>query len=168
MAEWVIERLSSSHERGDFCCGKDALDNFLKTLVGQYEKKGIGRTYVATAAGEKKVLGYYTAAAGAFALDALPEPARKKLPKHPLPTIHLGRLAVDRCCQGQGLGEMLLFHFLHTALGVSEELGVFAVDVWAMDEQALPFYLKYGFIPLEDAPLHLYLPMKTVEKMFEN
>jgi GNAT superfamily N-acetyltransferase len=134
--------------------------------VGQYEKRRLGRTFVATAPGEKKVLGYYTAASGAFALDALPESGRKGLPKHPVPTIHLGRLAVDRSCQGKGLGEALLFHFLHKALEVSEELGVFAVDVWSMDEQALPFYLKYGFIPLEDAPLHLYLPLGTVEKMF--
>jgi hypothetical protein len=46
-------------------------------------------------------------------------------------------------------------------------VGVFAADVWAMDEQACPFYLKYGFIPLEDAPLHLYLPIETVEQMFD-
>jgi GNAT superfamily N-acetyltransferase len=166
MAEWIIERLNKAHERDSFCCGKESLDTFLHTLVSQYEKKRVGRTFVATAPDEKKVLGYYTAAAGAFSLDALPESSRKGLPKHPIPTIHLGRLAVDRSCQGQGLGEILLFHFLQKALQVAEDLGVFAVDVWAMEEQALPFYLKYGFIPLQDAPLHLYLPIKTVEKMF--
>jgi GNAT superfamily N-acetyltransferase len=168
MAEWVIERLSKSHERGAFCCGKESLDTFLKTLVGQYEKKRIGRTFVATAPVDKRVLGYYTAAAGSFTLSALPEKARKGLPKHPVPTIHLGRLAVDQSCQGKGLGEILLFHFLKRALEVSQGLGVFAVDVWAMDEQALPFYLKYGFIPLQDAPLHLYLPIGTVETMFNS
>jgi GNAT superfamily N-acetyltransferase len=166
MAEWVIERLDKTHARGSFFCGKEPLDTFLKTLVSQYEKKRVGRTFVAAAAGEKKVLGYYTTATGSFALDALPEGRRKGLPKHPIPTVHLGRLAVDQSCQGQGLGETLLFHFLHKARAVSEELGVFAVDVWAMDEQALPFYLKYGFSPLEKAPLHLYLPIGTVEKMF--
>lgn len=166
MADWVIERLSKSHDRGAFCCGKDSLDAFLKTLVGQYEKKRVGRTFVATAPGDKRVLGYYTAAAGSFGLDALAEKDRKGLPKHPIPTIHLGRLAVDRSCQGKALGETLLFHFLRRALEVSEGLGVFAVDVWAMDEQALPFYLKYGFIPLQGATLHLYLPIGTVAKMF--
>ncbi len=166
MADWVIERLDKSHERGAFCCGKEPLDTFLKALAGQYEKKRVGRTFVATACGDKKVLGYYTAATNSFALDALPAGRRKGLPKHPIPTVHLGRLAVDRSCQGKRLGEILLYHFLHKALEFSEELGVFAVDVWAMDEQALPFYLKYGFIPLEDAPLHLYLPIATVETMF--
>jgi GNAT superfamily N-acetyltransferase len=166
MAEWVIERLDKSHERGSFCCGKDSLDLFLKTLVSQYQKKRVGRTFVVTASGDKKVLGYYTVAAGSISLNALPEDRRKGLPKHPIPTLHLGRLAVDQSCQGQGLGALLLFHFLRKALEASEAFGVYAVDVWAMDEQALPFYLKYGFIPLADAPLHLYLPIGTVEQLF--
>ena len=28
------------------------------------------------------------------------------------------------------------------------------------------FYQKYGFIPLQDDPFHLYLPMATVRAMF--
>jgi GNAT superfamily N-acetyltransferase len=166
MADWVIERLDRSHDRESFSCGHEPLDNFLKTLVTQYEKRRLGRTFVATASGDKKVLGYYTIAAGSFALDVLPEAARKGLPKHPLPTVHLGRLAVDLTCQGKRLGETLLFHFLQQALEASHNLGIFAVDVWAMHDEARPFYVKYGFMPLADAPLHLYLPMKMVEKMF--
>jgi len=166
MADWVIERLDRSHDRESFSCGQEPLDTFLKTLVTQYEKRRLGRTFVATAAGDKKVLGYYTIAAGSFALDVLPEAARKGLPKHPLPTVHLGRLAVDLTCQGKRLGETLLFHFLHQALEASHNLGIFAVDVWAMHNEARPFYVNYGFMSLADAPLHLYLPMKMVEKMF--
>jgi GNAT superfamily N-acetyltransferase len=166
MADWVIERLSRFHERDGFSCGQEALDTFLRTLVSQYEKRRLGRTFVACATGDKKVLGYYTSAANSFALDALPKAHRKGLPKHPIPTVHLGRLAVDLSCQGKRLGETLLFHFLHQALDVSHNLGVFAVDVWALHDAAKSFYLKYGFISLEDAPLHLYLPLKTVEKMF--
>jgi hypothetical protein len=45
-------------------------------------------------------------------------------------------------------------------------MGVYAVDVRATDDKARDFYLKYGFLSLQDLPLHLYLPMKTVEQMF--
>jgi ribosomal protein S18 acetylase RimI-like enzyme len=166
MAEWVVERLRSAHDRTEFHCGNDPLDTFLKHLAGQYEKRRLGRTFVAVEQGEKRVSGYYTSAAGSFAIDALPAAARKGLPKHPLPTVHLGRLAVDQSCQGKRLGETLLFHFLHRALAVSADLGVFAVDVRATDEQAGRFYVKYGFVPLQDATLHFYLAMATVEKMF--
>jgi GNAT superfamily N-acetyltransferase len=166
MVEWVIEPLDKSHERGAFACGNENLDTFIKTLAGQYERKRLGRTFVAVAQGEKRVAGYYTSSAGALALDALPDRARKGLPRHPVPTVHLGRLAVDLSRQGLRLGEELLFHFLHQALDTSRKQGVFAVDVWATDAPARAFYLKYGFMPLEDSALHLYLPLKAVEQLF--
>jgi ribosomal protein S18 acetylase RimI-like enzyme len=166
MADWVIEPLNKSHDREPFSCGNDSLDRFLKTLAGQYEKKRLGRTFVATEAGQKRVFGFYTAATGSFSCESLPEADRKRLPRHPVPTAHLGRLAVDLSCRGRRLGETLLFDFLHRALQASADLGIFAVDVWATDEQARAFYLKYGFLTLQDAPLHLYLPLGTVEKMF--
>lgn len=166
MANWVIERLDKSHDRAGFSCGKPALDAFLKTLVSQYEKKRLGRTFVATRPGEKQVLGYYTAATGSLAVTTLALAVGKRLPKHPLPTAHLGRLAVDVSCRGQGLGWRLLYHFLSSVLEVSARLGLFAVDVWAIDDEARTFYATHGFRPLEDAPLHLYLPIQTIEQMF--
>ncbi len=167
MADWTIERLSSRHEREAFCCGNASLDAFLKTLAGQYQKRRLGQSFVAVPAGENTVRGYYTSAAGSLDLNALPQKQRKKLPKHPLPTVHLGRLAIDRGHQGQRLGETLLFHFLRAALDAANTLGVYAVDVLATDDTAHDFYLKYGFLPLQDLPLHLFLPMKTIEQMFD-
>jgi hypothetical protein len=49
---------------------------------------------------------------------------------------------------------------------VAERIGVFAVDLFSKDDEAKRFYLKYGFIPLQDDPFHLYLPMATVRGMF--
>jgi GNAT superfamily N-acetyltransferase len=166
MAEWVIEPLRAAHERADFACGKAPLDTFLRTLVTQYEKRRLGRTFVATEPGQVKVAGYYTLAAGAFDVSCLPEAARKKLPKHPIPTVHLGRLAVDQSFRGKRLGETLLFHALRTSLEITAKLGAFAIDVRAIDDEARAFYLKYGFLPLGDDPRHLYLPTPTVEALF--
>jgi hypothetical protein len=61
---------------------------------------------------------------------------------------------------------MLLFHFLKTACDVADRIGIFAVDLFSKDDDARRFYLKYGFIPLQDDPLHLYLPIATVRAMF--
>jgi GNAT superfamily N-acetyltransferase len=166
MADWQIGRLQAMHERAGFTCGKPALDLFLHTLVSQYEKRHLGRTFVATEPGEACVAGYYTLAAGAVDVSSLPEAARKKLPQHPVPTLHLGRLAVDEAFRGKRLGETLLFHALQAALELSDKLGAFAVDLWAIDDDAAAFYRKYGFLPLDDAPRHLYLPMKTIAAMF--
>ena len=47
----------------------------------------------------------------------------------------------------------------------AESLGLYAVEVRALDERARGFYLKYGFAPLVDDPLHLYLSMKAVRQL---
>jgi GNAT superfamily N-acetyltransferase len=166
MAEWSVEPLNRSHERGEFTCGKGPLDNFLRTLVSQYEKRRLGRTYVLIRPGAKRVLGYYTLAAGAVSFENLPAQATKKLLRHPVPVILLARLAVDQSVRGQGLGGFLLADALRRCLSLAEQLGVHAVVVDALDDQAKAFYQHYGFAALRDDPLHLYLPMATIEDAF--
>jgi GNAT superfamily N-acetyltransferase len=166
MADWRIERLDASYQREDFCCGKASLDEFVRTLVNQYEKRRLGRTFVAVRRGEKKVLGYYTLASGSVPFENLPPAVAKKLPKHPVPVALLGRLAVDQRAQRQGLGELLMVDALRRCLTLADELGIFAVEVAAADAEAKGFYLEYGFVPLVDDELHLYLPMKTIAAAF--
>jgi GNAT superfamily N-acetyltransferase len=114
------------------------------------------------------VLGYYALSAGAFDLSALPEGKRRKLPRHPVPVSHLGRLAVDQGAKGQGLGASLLMDALARCERLADDLGIHAVEVWAIDDSARHFYLKYGFEPLTDDPNHLYLTMKTIRKLALN
>ena len=162
MADWVIEPLDRAHERGAFSCGNAALDTFLHTLVSQYEKRRLGKTYVAVLPGKPRVLGYYTLAAGAIACAHVPEKAAMKLPKHVVPAILLARLASDQCTRGQGLGAALLKDALLRTLDMSGKLGVHAMVVEAIDKEAKAFYEKFGFVPLLDNEFHLYLPLATI------
>jgi GNAT superfamily N-acetyltransferase len=164
VAEWQIERLGRSHKRGEFSCGKAPLDDFLRLRVSQYEKRRLGRTYVALFPGETKIAGYYTLASGAIPFANLPPDTAKRLPRHPVPVILLGRLAVDQKARGQGPGKALLQDALRRCLDLSEQLGLFAVEVLAIDAEARGFYAKYGFVPLADNDLHLFLPIKTIQE----
>ncbi len=164
MADWIIERFDDSHERGEFCCGKAPLDNFIKTLAGQYERKGVGRTFVAVQGADRRVAGYYTLALGAVSLPTVPRVYAKKLPKHPVTVVLLGRLAVDTKYQGHGLGEHLLFDAFQRILAIAEQAGAFAVEVVAINQGAKQFYEKYGFTPLTDQELHSFLPLATIRK----
>lgn len=166
MADWLIERLDRSHERDPFSCGNPVLDEFLRRLVSQYEKRNLGRNYVAVQPPSKQVLGYYTLASGSVAFQNVPDPAAKKLPHHPIPVVLLARLAVEHSLHGQGHGEALLIDALRRCLRVAEELGVHAVEVDAIDEHAKAFYEKYGFAALLDSPLHLFLPVATIRQAF--
>jgi predicted GNAT family N-acyltransferase len=94
----------------------------------------------------------------------MPAEAAKRLPTHPVPVILLGRLAVDQKARGQGLGKALLRDALRRSLELSDQLGLFAVEVLAIDAEAKGFYTKYGFVPLADNDLHLFLPIKTIHE----
>jgi GNAT superfamily N-acetyltransferase len=83
-----------------------------------------------------------------------------------VPVFHLARLAVDRHAQGIGLGKTLLMHALHNAARLSLGLGIYAVEVYAVDDTARDFHLKYGFVSLVDDPRHLYLSMKVLRRVF--
>lgn len=162
---WEFVPLSRTHVRAGFDCGEPALDEFLERYARQNQDRGISRTYVATRPGEPRVVGYFTLSTGAVEIRDMPEAERRRLPKHPVPVVHLGRLAVDRMERGRGLGEALLVEALRTAVRVSETVGGFAVEVVAKSESSRAFFGKYGFVSLQDDPFHLYLPMKSVRRV---
>ena len=82
-----------------------------------------------------------------------------------MPVAHLGRLAVDAGAQGHGLGETLLMDALARVVGAADSIGIHAVEVVTIDEDAKRFYLKYGFTELLDDPHHLYISIKTLRDL---
>lgn len=166
MPEWVIEPLDRAHERASFSCGKALFDEFLRTLVTQYERRRLRRSYVALRPGESRVVGYYTLASGAVSFGSLSPGSARKLPRHPVPVILVARLAVATEAQGQGLGRTLLVDALGRCLDLSGRLGVHAIEVEAIDDEAKAFSEKYGFVALSDDGRHLYLPIATVQRSF--
>jgi len=74
----------------------------------------------------------------------------------------LGRLAVDREHQGQGLAAALLKHFLLKALEVAEITGIRLVLVHAKNDQAASFYRHYSFEPSPIDDLTLVLLIKDI------
>ncbi|MBW3543212.1 MAG: GNAT family N-acetyltransferase [Planctomycetes bacterium] len=164
-AQWQIERLDRSHERSQFDCGVAVLNDWLRKLVSQYEKRDLARTYVAVEPGDTLVRGYYAISNHRVSYDALPDDQAKGLPHIDVPVVLLGRLAVDQSMQGQGLGEYLLLDALRRASYIADQIGVRAVEVDAIDDAAQAFYVKYGFVPLRDDERHLFLPMRVIRQL---
>lgn len=171
MDDWRIEPWTSEHDRSSFSSGKQLLDDFLSMRVSQYEKRSLGKTFVAVSftrgQGNRSVIGYYTLAAGSVLFEHLPKKSARKLPRHPIPIVLLARLAVDKSSQGKGLGEGLLLDALQRSLSLAADLGIYAVVVEAKDDSAASFYKRYGFVSLLDDPFHLYLPIATIEKILD-
>jgi GNAT superfamily N-acetyltransferase len=79
-----------------------------------------------------------------------------------LPTILLGRLAVDKREKEKGFGAILLMDALKRCVDISKSLGVLAVIVDPFDENAIRFYKKYGFI-LIPSNNKMFIPIKTIQ-----
>lgn len=162
---WVIERLGARHDRTAFDCGQPALNDWLKLRAGQFDRRDLARTYVAVRQAAAEVFGYYATSTHRVRYDALPADQAKGLPKIDVPVVLLGRLAVDKRAQGQKLGSLLLVDALQRAERISEQIGIRAVEVDAIGESARDFYLRFGFAPLQDDPLHLFLPMSVLRNL---
>lgn len=160
MNTYQVELLNTQHDRASFDCGEPSLNEFLHRYARQNAEKGLGRTYVAVLPGDPHIYGYYTIASGTIQFDVIPE----KLPRYPIPVVHLGRLAVDQAAKGQGLGKALLADALTRAGAIALQLGIYAVEVYALNETAKEFYLKFGFTPLLDDEKHLYISLKKLRQ----
>jgi GNAT superfamily N-acetyltransferase len=157
-----IVRLDKSHRRKSFDCGVPALNEFLQRYAGQNERAGLSRTFVVADSESLAVRGYVTVRAGHVECESLPEHESKRLPRYPVPVLHVARLAVDNGAKGRGIGGQLLMYALYKSLTAAEEIGVWAVEVYAKDEEARVFHARFGFRSLLDDDYHLYLPLKTV------
>jgi GNAT superfamily N-acetyltransferase len=155
-----IEPLAPEHDRSQFSSGSDALDRYFREQASQDTKRRIATCFVALSVTHNDIAGYYTLTATGVALSAMPPASVNKLPRYPVvPAALLGRLAVERRYQGQGLGGILLADALMRS--ARAELGVFAMVVDAKDEAARRFYEHYGFTGLPGEARRLCLPIVT-------
>ncbi|MCF6357449.1 MAG: GNAT family N-acetyltransferase [Draconibacterium sp.] len=160
--------LNSRHIRNKFSCGKELLDNYFWKQAKQDVKRKHSACFVLSDIEVDNIKGYYTISSSSISNDLIPNSFRRKLPKSYLsiPTILLGRLAIDVYYQSQGLGKVLLIDALKRCFDISDSVGAFAVIVDPIDYSAELFYKKYGFIKLPDSN-KMFLPMKTIIELFE-
>lgn len=163
----VIRRLEEHDEAGNFDCGDEALNHFLKRHAWNNQaKSSIGITYVAVdESAPRAVLGYFTLAMASVAREAFPKKYVRGLPPYDLPLILLGRLAVDRRFAGRGLGHSLISEAFRISLRVADEVGCRCMVTDAYRE-SIGWYARYGFVPIEGAaengPQRMFLDIRTV------
>lgn len=137
-----IEPLTG-HYRAGFASGSTALDRYFREQATQDVRRKVASCFVALDPG-KTVVGYYTLASAAVPLTDLPAAQTKKLPHYPdVPAVLLGRLAIAKTVQGQGLGALLVADALLRA--ARSEIAAYAMLVDAKDESAARFYEHLGF-----------------------
>lgn len=166
MSEYVCESLTNKHNRKDFDCGVEVLNDYLVRFASQDVKRKVAAVFVFTASEDpSRVVGYYTLCATSVELSGLPEETVKRLPRYPqVPGILIGRLARD--VGHPGLGRLLLADALSRCARSAKEIAAAVVVVDAKDKSAADFYSRFGFILLPKMKSRLFLPMVTVQKLY--
>ena len=141
--------LAQVHDLSAFDCGEPILNEWLKRRAFANQVTGASRTFVVVG-DRNQVLAYYALAGGAVGS------VRRNMPD-PIPAMVLGRLAVDRSCQGQQLGSALLKDAFLRTVSVSENVGIRALLVHAINDAAKQFCIRRGFQPSPVLPYTLML-----------
>jgi predicted N-acetyltransferase YhbS len=156
---WHEEPIAKKHDRKAFDCGREELNRFLQQHARQTHEQGASKTYVGVDDVDgKTVYGYYTLSPAQVDFYRVPEVARLNLGRHDVGGFRLARLAVSKSLQGQGLGGQLLVAAARRCMRASQEVGGTAMIIDAKDEEVARWYVSYGAVPLNDAPLSLLLP----------
>ena len=161
-----IVPLEKYHRRDAFDCGNEQLNSYLKKQARQDSKRKLAVCF-ALLDNKSLVKGYYTLSNSGINRSEVPESISSRMPPsyHQLPVTLLGRLAVDVSMRGQGMGGRLLADALKRSLQVSKtQIGSMAVIVDPIDDLAVKFYDKYGFISLSGSD-KMFLPMKTIAQI---
>ncbi len=155
---------TSVHQRADFDCGEAPLNRYFREQASQEMKRKVAGCWVLVSQERPdQVLGFYTLSSEAVDMKELGDAdfsAAKRLPRYPrLGAVLLGRLAVAKTAQKQGLGELLLFDAMHRTLNAQIPAALMLTD--PKDANAAAFYRKYGFKPLN--PERLFITAQQLQ-----
>ncbi len=161
------ERLAAGHDISGFLNGRHpSLDEWLRNRTLAVEGLS-ARTYVVRSAGANdRVVGYYAISTAMEERIALPSAKLRRGMPEQVPLLLIGRLAVNQAFQGIGLGGDLLSDALRRCLAVSEIAGVRAVVAHAIDDAAITFYQRHGFILSPLGERVMLMPIETIQALF--
>lgn len=164
LPDWREAPISKAHDREAFDCGDAELNVFLIRHARQSNEKGGAKTFIAAPTNDDRcILGFYSLSPASIDYARVPALVKRGLARYDVPVFRLGRLAVDRTIQSQGLGGQLLLAAGRRCIRAAAEVGGVALLIDAKNDRVARWYEAYGAIPLLDAPRSLVLPIATME-----
>ncbi|HWQ36625.1 MAG TPA: GNAT family N-acetyltransferase [Blastocatellia bacterium] len=155
--------LHAAHRTDDFDSGVPLLDDWLRKRALKNQSSGASRTFV-VCTDDDRVVGYYCLSAGSVVHAVAPKSLRRNMPD-PIPVVVMGRLAIDQRYHRRGLGSGLLKDAVLRTLHSADSLGIVALLVHAVSEEAKDFYLANGFVESPTQPLTLCLALEMARKI---
>lgn len=161
-----------THDRTAFSCGVPQIDNYLKLTAKKGSKADVVRVWVVVDA-KNNIVGFYGINMHAIDVKEMPKAYQKKAGKHGmLPAAFIAMIGVDQTQQGNGIGSALVADALSRIARVSEEIGTCVVILDVFDDgdvdtviRRKSYYEEFGFLPLPDQPLRLFMSVQTARAL---
>ena len=147
---FIREQLTANHDVSNFNSGQPELDSWLKQHALSASGRDYGRTFV-WHSGDSRVVAFFTLSGHMIDRDQLPEKKRKGEQRE-IPSILLGKLALDISLQKRHLGEELIADAITEAEKASNHAAARYLIVDAFDPTLIGFYEKFGFARTKGLP----------------
>lgn len=150
-----IERLAKHHDRQNFDCGQDEINEYLKNFANQHTKKNIAKIHsLIDENNPSQIIGFYSLSNTELIMKIKGYPNK-------IPAILIGKIGVDKRFQGQGFSKILLSHALNKIKELSLDTGIAFVIIDAKTDELANYYQRFGFLPT-DIPYRLIMATDTI------
>lgn len=155
-SSFQIRRLSKDEKIDSFNCGDDDLNDFILNESRLYTRARLAVSYVIERKDSFKVVGFFSLANDRISISDFETKTEfnkfrkkrfvneKRIKSYP--AVKICRLAIDESVKGMSLGTFIL-DFIKSYFVIDNKTGCRFITVDAY-LNAVPFYLKNGFLPL--------------------
>ncbi|MDQ2079641.1 GNAT family N-acetyltransferase [Xanthobacteraceae bacterium Astr-EGSB] len=160
------EPLAARHDASRFSNGHHpSLDAWLRDRALASEGLSV-RIYVVCAADEPdRVVGYVSIATAMEQRAVLPSAKLRRGMPDQVPLLLIARFAVDENWGGEGVGSALLVDALRRCLAASAIAGARGIIAHAIDEPAVAFYDRHGFVRSPFGERIMLMPIETARQL---
>lgn len=160
--KYIVEQLKDSDDIETFDCGDADLNEYIQKEASFYNKEKLAVNYVLKSNDDNRIVSaFFSLSNDKISITDFENKNRynrfskrfnnrKRLKSYP--AVKIGRLGVSETVKGNRIGSFIL-NFIKTYFINNNKSGCRFLTVDAYSD-AIPFYEKNGFVPLNDADVH--------------
>jgi len=156
-----LEESDKISYRKNFDCEEPSLNDYLQKYARKHGQNDVSQTHVLFDYQLKRIVSYYSMSSQSVKKESLAK--MNNFPVKEIPSVLIGRLAVDKNAKGQGNGGKTLVEALKKIKALSREIGIQMIIVDALHESAKNFYKAYDFLEFDDQPMRLYKKVSDIQ-----
>lgn len=164
-----ISPLPSKESISKFKCGEHEIDSWTAKKASKWHEQNRTKVFIAHDEGSAVARGFYCLSFSTEEGSKLTDHQHRDIWSSGVPLIYLTYLAVQRNCQGCGLGKLLLVDSLKRAHEVSRHVAFYGLGLRSLNDATTKLYQKFGFgIAAGEGSAHplMILPIWTINDLF--